>query len=111
MIAVLGFVLAAGLAALGRGVVIAAMNRPGWPWGTLTVNVTGSLAAGIAVAHLPESLSTVLGIAALGAFTTFSTFAVEVTSMWSDRRGGAALGYVATTAVLAVGAAAIGLGF
>ncbi len=109
MIEVISFAVTAALFAVGRSVVTAALNRPQWPWGTLVVNSIGSLAAGMVVARAPESLSTLLGIAALGAFTTFSTFAVEVLALWSKRRLPAVV-YAVSTVVLAVTAAALGLG-
>ena len=104
-----GFLVAAGLLAVMRTVVIEAFNTKRFPWGTLAVNTVGSLAAGSVVALAPASWSTVVGIAALGAFTTFSTFAVEVVAMWSDSPARSVL-YATSTTVLAVGAAAVGLG-
>lgn len=104
------FVVAAGVAAVARSLVIAQLNHEVFPWGTLAVNVSGSLAAGIVAAHAPAVVTTVAGVAALGAFTTFSTFAVEAAAMWTDRRRVAGAGYVMATTVLAVGAAAVGLG-
>lgn len=103
------FLLAAALLALARSVVIARLNTDGFPWGTLAVNTSGSLLAGAAVALAPSSWSTVVGIGALGAFTTFSTFAVELAAMWPDRRWASAA-YGCSTTALAVAAAAVGLG-
>ena len=107
--AALGFLLVAAVFAILRTSVIAALNRPAFPIGTLTVNTIGSFAAATTVAIAPKSWSTLLGVAALGAFTTFSTFAVEAGDLWSERRA-AAVGYVAATSVLAVAAATVGLG-
>jgi fluoride ion exporter CrcB/FEX len=76
----------------------------------MSVNAVGSFAAGVVVATAPASWSTVVGIAALGAFTTFSTFAVELAAMWPERPAGT-LTYGAATTVSAIGAAALGLGF
>jgi CrcB protein len=109
MIGAAGFLLAAGLLAVARSAVIAALNSGRFPWGTLAVNVSGSFLAGLVVALAPASWSTLVGIAALGAFTTFSTFAVELAAMWSDRPGAAAT-YGSATTVLTVAAAALGLG-
>ena len=55
-----------------------------FPWGTACVNLLGSLALGLLVGlrefhGLNRDLLTVGGIGFLGAFTTFSTFAVETT--------------------------------
>ena len=55
----------------------------GFPWGTLTVNVAGSLAMGFLAVWLveraavgPEWRAAIL-VGFLGAFTTFSTFSLE----------------------------------
>jgi CrcB protein len=105
-----GFLAAAALLAVARSAVIARLNTEGFPWGTLVVNVSGSFAAGLVVSVAPQQWATIVGIAALGAFTTFSTFAVEIAALWSERPG-AALGYGAATTVSAVGAATLALGF
>ncbi len=104
-----GFLAAAGLLAVARSAVITHLNTEGFPWGTLAVNASGSFAAALAVAVAPASWSTIVGIAALGAFTTFSTFAVEIAAMWPERPG-RALAYGAATTVSTIAAATLGLG-
>jgi len=54
-------------------------GRLGEPWGTFVVNVSGSFLLGLLVGLDPsETVVTVLGVGVLGAYTTFSAYAVEV---------------------------------
>lgn len=56
---------------------------PGFPWGTLLVNVSGAFGLGLAGTILIERaagaghLRTFLGIGLFGSYTTFSTMALE----------------------------------
>ncbi|MDG2301016.1 MAG: CrcB family protein [Acidimicrobiales bacterium] len=53
-----------------------------WPWHILLINVSGSAALGLLVGHLIESPNKLLFLAAgtgfCGAFTTFSSFTIEI---------------------------------
>jgi CrcB protein len=82
-----------------------------FPWGTLVVNVMGSLLLGFALAWLQTTMSSselreFVTIGLLGSFTTFSTFSFEALAMLRDgewwRAGGYTVGSVAL-ALLAVG--------
>jgi CrcB protein len=95
--------LGGAVGAVLRFVVAARLDRD-VPWGTLAVNVVGSLVLGLLVglsvgAH-PYAL---LGVGFCGGLTTYSGFAVQSARL---RWRGAA--YAAGTIVLAVGAAALG---
>jgi len=60
-----------------------------FPWGTLAVNLVGSLAIGLLwgvfeVENLPPQIRNFLFIGVLGGFTTFSTFALESFNLLRD---------------------------
>lgn len=84
-----------------------------WPWPTFLVNVLGAAILGFLVARLRRVAGRpwdveLWGIGALGSFTTFSTFTVEVTRLLAAGHPLAAGGYGFTSVV--VGAAAAGAG-
>ena len=82
-----------GRAALG-------LAGPGFPWGTLTVNLVGGLLMGVlAGAAMSEGagerpLWLFLGVGVLGGFTTFSAFSLELFAMIERGDIGAAASYV-----------------
>ncbi|MEM9056588.1 MAG: fluoride efflux transporter CrcB [Pseudomonadota bacterium] len=86
-----------------------------FPYGTLVVNVVGSLAMGIAYVWLVERLSVsvewrafaVVGL--LGAFTTFSAFSIETLNLLADGAPLRALTNVALNVGLCVLAAWAGV--
>jgi CrcB protein len=80
------------------------------PWGTLTVNVTGSLVLGglasaVANAGAPAWLLTLAGTGFCGALTTFSTFGFETVRLLEDGSWFEALTNMAVS--LTVGMAAV----
>ena len=86
----------------------------GFPWATLTVNVTGAFAIGLLVAvltaHRSHSLllRALLGTGVLGGYTTFSTLSVEADVLVKDGRAGIAIAYIAVTLVAGLAAVALG---
>ncbi|MDC0056146.1 fluoride efflux transporter CrcB [Deltaproteobacteria bacterium] len=76
------------------------------PWGTLTVNLVGSLLLGalMGAAANSEAVSKemvmFLGVGVLGAFTTLSTFSIDTINLWKDGRISTALLYAISTSVL-----------
>ncbi len=87
----------------------------GFPWGTLAVNVLGSLALGTLVELMalkwsagPE-MRAFLVVGVMGAFTTFSAFSLEVVALAERGQTAAVAGYVAASVILSVGGFLAGL--
>lgn len=103
-----------GLGALlryGVGKWTLAWFGPGFPVGTLAVNIVGSLAIGLAVGALegvgqPAKLFFVTGL--LGGFTTFSAFSLDALTLWQRGETAQAAFYVALSVLLSLAAAALG---
>jgi len=95
------------------GVLFARTVTPGFPWATLTINVSGSLLLGgfigFAARRMPHpGWSLVVAVGFCGAYTTFSTFSYEVFSLLQSRAVALAAGYVAASVVVGLGALALG---
>ena len=81
----------------------------GTPAGTLVVNVLGSLVLGALVGGgAGEGWLAFVGTGFCGAFTTFSSLALEVWEAGEDERPRDAVGIVVLSVVLGVGAAVLG---
>jgi len=80
-----------------------------FPLGTLAVNVSGAvilgLLAGLALGHDEALLA---GTAAVGSYTTFSTWMLETQRLTEERQHGKAAVNVAASLVAGVAAAALG---
>lgn len=108
-----GGAIGAGLRYLAGGVALR-MAGDGFPWGTLGVNVAGSLAMGLLVALLPrfggdEGARLFLGVGVLGGFTTFSAFSLETVLLIERGQPGLAAAYVLASVMVSVGALFAGL--
>ena len=74
-----------------------------WPWATFGVNAAGSFAIGMIYVLIAEKSALhadgryLLMVGFLGAFTTFSTFALETVALFESGRGLLALSYVMMT--------------
>jgi len=85
-----------------------------FPWATFWTNITGSFALGVFLAVLVERfpparyLRPFVATGFLGAYTTYSTFAVETDLLIKD--GHAVVGIVYTGASVLVGLVAVWLG-
>lgn len=82
----------------------------GAPLATLAVNVAGSFAMGVLFVALAGrgTASPFLMTGVLGGFTTFSAFSLDALKLWEAGQAGAALGYVAGSVALSLGAVALG---
>ncbi|MGD0881777.1 MAG: fluoride efflux transporter CrcB [Acidimicrobiales bacterium] len=116
MTAVLVAVAGAAGALLRYEVELTVRRRKGahLPFGILLINVSGSFVlgvlAGLAEHHgIPASVVTVAGTGLVGAYTTFSTFSFDTISLVELGRLRAAVGNLAVSLVLGMGAAGVGL--
>ena len=108
------------IGAYARYLVIQAFPTPtnGWPIATLSVNLLGAFALGFLLERLARfgkdqgslrAMRLLIGTGFLGAFTTYSSFAVETSSFISSHHASEALWYVATTLIGGVVLAALGV--
>jgi CrcB protein len=93
---------------------VADRSRGVFPWGTLVINLTGSLLLGVltglALHHgLPSSDRIVLGTGFCGAYTTFSTFTFETVRLAEEGALAEAVRNAAGTLAGCAAAAAVGL--
>ena len=89
-----------------------------FPWGTLAINIAGSLALGVllgwlargtAAAGESETLRLLVGVGLLGGFTTFSAFSAELVTMLHRGQAGLAAGYAAASLIAGMAAVIVGL--
>ncbi|NWL13536.1 fluoride efflux transporter CrcB [Paenarthrobacter nitroguajacolicus] len=111
--------LAGGIGAAVRFMVdgfIRQRFKTALPWGTILINVSGSLALGFLAGLLmrgqaPESLFLIVGTGFLGGYTTFSTASLETIRLIQSGRTGLALINGLGSMAASVLAAAAGVGF
>ncbi len=103
--------------ALRHGVNLAAAHLLGsrYPFGTLTVNVVGSLLMGLIAgyfafkAEAPQQWRLFLTTGILGGFTTFSAFSLDVVLLYERGEVATAAGYVLFSVGLSIAALLTGL--
>jgi CrcB protein len=85
-------------------------HESGFPWGTLCVNLFGSLVLGL-LTGLPagHAVSALLGTGFCGALTTYSTFSYETLRLAQDGRRWHAAANVTISIVAGLGAAYLGV--
>ena len=108
----LAAVLAGGAGALARHftvVGVAACAGAGFPFGTLAVNLSGSLLLGLLLgAGVAGDALLVAGGGALGSYTTFSAWMADSDGLARDGRPGAAAVNLAGSLLLGLGALLLG---
>ncbi|MFC2953051.1 fluoride efflux transporter CrcB [Marinicaulis aureus] len=88
---------------------------PNFPWGTLVANIMGSFVMGLIIVWLAHrepvspALRVFLTVGLLGAFTTFSTFSLDVVTLYRDRTIVIAGAYLLASVILSVSALLGGL--
>jgi CrcB protein len=101
-----------GVGAVLRFMLDGAVQRRvsgGFPVGTLTVNVTGSMAAGVLVgAGVVGDALLLVATAALGSFTTFSTWMLEADRLGEEGELRLAGLNIAVSLVAGLGGAGLG---
>ena len=116
-----GFLLVAlggAIGASGRHLVGIATLRafgPGFPWGTLTVNIVGSFLMGVLIElmalklNVSNEMRLFLATGILGGFTTFSAFSLDVALMVERKQMLVAGAYAGASVGLSVAALFAGL--
>jgi CrcB protein len=104
-------------AALRHGVNLAAARLAGtaFPYGTVTVNIVGSLAMGLIAAYFAfrgdasQHWRLFLTTGILGGFTTFSAFSLDVALLYERGELGLAALYIAVSVGVSIAALFAGL--
>lgn len=101
LLVMLGGAIGAGLRHLAGAALLARLG-PGFPWGTLFVNLAGGLLIGLLTgwfvrAGANEAMRLFLGVGILGGFTTFSAFSLETFLMVERGELGIAALYAGTS--------------
>ncbi|GAA4215875.1 CrcB protein [Sagittula marina] len=108
--------LGGALGASGRyltGLLMVRLMGRDFPWGTLAVNILGSLLMGflvVALAHVSGNrFAPLLTTGFLGGFTTFSTFSLDAVTIYERGQIGLAAGYVMASVGVSIAALFAGL--
>jgi CrcB protein len=100
-----------GFGAVARhlsGMAVMRAAGPGFPWGTMAVNIAGSLAMGLLIAWLARrsagdtELRLLLATGFLGGFTTFSAFSLDAVTLYERGALTAAAAYVIASVTVSI---------
>jgi len=114
LLVMLGGAFGAGARYL-TGSVTLAWFGPGYPWGTLAVNLVGGFLMGMLISNLVrfghggETWRLLLGVGVLGGFTTFSAFSLDAVTMLQRGDWLVALGYILLSVIGSIAALGLGL--
>ena len=107
-----GVALIGSLGALARfhvDTIVQRIARSAFPYGTLVINVSGSFVLGLLAGDaLDGNVMTLVGTAAIGSFTTFSTWMFESQRLAEDGEIALAVRNVLVSMLLGLGAALLG---
>ena len=118
MMTIVWVAMGGAVGATGRYLVAMQALRlfgPGFPWGTLTVNIVGSLAMGLLAgmfAHrfqVSTEIRMFLMTGVLGGFTTFSAFSLDVSVLVARKDYMMSALYIIGSVSLSVAALFVGL--
>lgn len=110
--------LGGGLGAAARylsGIAAMRLFGPGFPWGTIFVNIAGSFLMGLLVAWLAQrssgdhGLRLFMATGFLGGFTTFSAFSLDFATLFERGDWMPAFTYVTASVLLSIVALFSGL--
>ncbi|KAA1248718.1 fluoride efflux transporter CrcB [Mycobacterium simiae] len=107
-----GVMLIGGIGSVSRFLVdrsVARRMARTFPFGTLTVNISGAALLGfLGGLALPKDVALLAGTAFVGAYTTFSTWMLETHRLSEERQMRAAFANIAVSVVLGLAAALLG---
>ena len=115
---IVAIALGGAIGAVGRHAVAGQVMKlvgGGFPWGTVVVNVLGSFVMGSLIEvmalkwSMGQELRGFLTVGMLGAFTTFSTFSLDVALLTERGAIPGAIGYVLVSVLLSTGGLFAGL--
>lgn len=88
---------------------------PGFPWGTMAVNIVGAFVMGVFIETLTRrfgasnELRLFVATGILGGFTTFSSFSLDFAVLWERGAALPALGYALASVIGSILALFLGL--
>jgi CrcB protein len=118
MNAILAVAAGGALGAVSRYLVVGQVARLAgatFPFGTLAVNIAGSLILGLLAEYITlrwtpsEEVRVFLIVGVLGGFTTFSAFSLDAVLLLERGELLRAFGYIAATVLLSVGGLYVGI--